>query len=78
MKTTNDKLVFEDIPVTKSKINHTKLSLDTLERVGTFNILWYIVKRHKFGLVSVWAIVITILYLLPFLPQVLASAITGN
>lgn len=36
-----------------------------LSQIGTGRILWHLVKRHKFALVLIWAIVVTISYMFP-------------
>ena len=46
-----------------------------MESIGTGAILFYIVKRHKFGLLVVWAAVFTALYFVPFLPDLMFSFI---
>lgn len=66
---------YEDMPVKKT----SKKSVDkyNLEKVSTGTMLWHVIKRHKFGLVTAWALVITILYLFPFVPDLLFSAVKG-
>ena len=66
---------YEETPGKKA----SKKSVDKyqLETVSTKTILWHIVKRHKFGLVLTWAVIITVLYLFPFVPDLLFSAIKG-
>ena len=66
---------YETTPVKKSKLNPTKLALQEIDRVGTASIIWYLVKRHKFGLVTAWAIVVTLFYTVPFLPDLLLNLI---
>ena len=66
---------YEETPVKKSKVSGDTLVLKGLEKVSTARILWYLIKRHKFAIVIVWAIVITILYLMPFLPSLLVGMI---
>lgn len=46
-----------------------------LKQFSTSTMLWHVVKRHKFGLVSTWAVVITLLYFVPFLPDLILSTI---
>ena len=46
-----------------------------LSEVGSGRIVWYLVVRHKQGLVMVWAVVMTALYFVPFLPDLLLSFI---
>ena len=44
-----------------------------LEGIGSGRIVWFLVTRHKYGLVSTWAVVITVLYCMPFIPDLLLS-----
>lgn len=62
---------YEETPIKKPKVSGNTLALKGLERVSTLQIVWYLVKRHKFGLVITWAIIITALYLVPFLPSLI-------
>ena len=36
-----------------------------MSKVSTRKIIWHLIKRHKFFLVSTWAVIITILWLFP-------------
>lgn len=51
---------------TRSKAVNINLGALTLEEVTTFKTLKYLAVRHKFGLVSTYAIVITITLIFPF------------
>lgn len=64
---------YKETPIKKPKVSGTTLALKGLDRVSTTKIIWYLVRRHKFALVITWAIVITLLYLMPFLPSLIAS-----
>lgn len=64
---------FEEIPVKNSKGLAKRVKVADIDKLGTWSILWLLIKRHKFGLVSVWAISITALYFFPFLPDLVAS-----
>lgn len=66
---------YEETPVKKSKVNPKSLALKELDRVGTPSIFWYLVKRHKFGLVATWAVVVTVFYAVPFIPDLLFSVL---
>lgn len=66
---------YEETPVKKSKVSGDTLVLKGLEKVSTTKIVWHLVKRHKFGLVLTWAIIVTMLYLVPFLPSLLVGMI---
>lgn len=50
-----------------------KKSTKDLEKLSTATIIWHVVKRHKFGLVSTWAAIVTTLYLFPTAPAALIS-----
>lgn len=53
-----------------------KVSDDYLGKITTGRILWHLVKRHKFALVSVWAVLITISYIFPPVWDILGSLIS--
>lgn len=46
-----------------------------LDKVSTPRLLWHITKRHKFGLVATWALIVTACYLFPPLPDMLFALI---
>lgn len=46
-------------------------TLNILNRLDSGYLVWYLIKRHKFGLVTSWAVVITALWSMPFLPDLL-------
>jgi hypothetical protein len=52
-----------------------KVSDGALDKVSTSWILWYLLRRHKFGLVSAWAIVITISWAFPPFWSIIGSLI---
>ena len=62
---------YEKTPVkpTDSK----KVTLHDMGRLSTPVILWYLIKRHKVGILGTWAVVMTALYVFPPLPHVLLS-----
>lgn len=47
-----------------------------LGRVRTSTMLLHLVKRHKFGLVSAWAVLITLTYLFPPLWDIVGSLVS--
>lgn len=51
------------------------ISEDLLSKVNTSRIIWHLVKRHKFGLVTLWAVLITITYMFPPVWDILGSVI---
>jgi hypothetical protein len=59
---------FEKTPVDKtvSKDAIKKYKSDTLSKYGTWDLLWFVVKRHKFAIVVVWAVLVTIDHFVPF------------
>jgi hypothetical protein len=38
---------------------------------GDRRVLWRMAVEHKFGLMTTWALIMTALYLMPFLPELL-------
>ena len=46
-----------------------------LQKISTSQMLWHLIKRHKFGLVSIWAILMTISYMFPPFWDILASLV---
>lgn len=66
---------YEATPIKNSKDLGKTLVIKDLEKLKTGAIMWHLVKRHKFGLVSIWAVTITVLYLFPFAPHLLISLI---
>lgn len=52
-----------------------KVGDNVLSRISTSAILWHLVKRHKFGLVLTWAILMTISYIFPPVWDILATMI---
>lgn len=51
-------------------VNH-RLQMQALESISTKRLIWHVLKRHKFELVSTWAFVVTVVYVFPFLPEML-------
>lgn len=49
------------------KIRKSAAAKESIKNVSTGAIIWALVKRHKFALVSTYAVVITLLYLFPML-----------
>lgn len=68
-----DGMTYEDKGIKPNKTNNKQILLKQLERVSTSSIMWYIVKRHKVGLLGTWAVIITVLYIFPPLPDILMS-----
>ena len=58
-------LIETPFKVGKVKDMRNKVSDDLLSKVSTGRIFWHLIKRHKFGLVATWAILITITYMFP-------------
>lgn len=59
-----------------TKVKPTSKSKETmhdLQTVETRKILWFLVKRHKFGLVITWAMVMTVLWAIPAFPTMITS-----
>ena len=66
---------YEETPISNkvSKEAVKKQKTDQLDKVNTSAIIWHLVKRHKFGLVTTYAVVISLYYFVPFLPDLLFS-----
>jgi hypothetical protein len=64
---------YETTPIKNSKELGKQVKSANLDKIKTGTILWHLVKRHKFVLVTTYAIVLTVLYMLPFLPDVLTN-----
>jgi hypothetical protein len=58
----------EETPVDKtvSKDAVKKHKDETLKKYGTWGLLWFVVKRHKFFIVVTWAVLVTIDHYVPF------------
>jgi len=74
---TTKSMEFETTPfkVGSSKAIKNKVSDNVLDKVSTGRIIWHLVKRHKFGLVATWAIVVTIQWAFPPAFDILTSLI---
>jgi hypothetical protein len=62
---------YEKTPVKHGADLAKKEVLADIEKLGTLAILWHLVKRHKFALVTTYATALTLYFLFPFLPDVL-------
>jgi len=63
---------YEDISLEKPSTHAVSKNVDAmLNKVSTGRMLWHLTKRHKFGLVISWAIIITVVQFMPFLPGLL-------
>lgn len=51
----------------------SKAQNNVLNNVSTGQIIWHVVKRHKFGLVSTYAIILTAVWMFPPLPYLLMA-----
>lgn len=58
-----------------SKKDAKRIAASELNQFNTASMLWHVVKRHKFGLVAGYAVVLTVLYFLPFAPDLLFGLI---
>lgn len=66
---------YEETPVKKSnnaKEINKKMKNNNLDNVNSASIIWYLIKKHKLLLVTTYAVVITALYLMPFLTDIFA------
>lgn len=55
------------------KISKKAAVNESIKNVSTGAIVWALVKRHKFALVSIYAVLITVLYLFPMIGVELGS-----
>ena len=62
---------YEETPIKKT--SNKKLKEYDIGRLDTSAILWLLVRRHKFSLVSGYAITLTVVYLFPPLPDMVLS-----
>ncbi len=61
--------------VGSAKAIKNKATNEALNEVSTMGLVWHIIKRHKFGLVLTWALVMTISYIFPPVWDILGSLI---
>lgn len=61
--------------VGSGKAIKNKVTNEALNEISTGQLVWHIIKRHKFGLVMTWAIIITISYIFPPVWDILGSLI---
>ena len=67
---------YETTPVSLPKGDKIKqMILKEANRLSTSELVWMLVKRHKFGLVTTYAIVLSVLYITPWLPGLLIDAL---
>ena len=69
---------YEEIPVKKLdkktvKNIQKKTVKNELDRVSTLTMVWFLVRKHKYFLVSTYAIVISVFYFIPTTPQFILS-----
>lgn len=70
-------MTYEETPI-NGKVSKRVVSKEAgrvLDDFSTSRILWHVVKRHKLGLITAYAIVLTIFYFLPFVPTLLAHSL---
>ena len=59
----------------KTRDIKNKVSEDYLRGISTPRIIWHLIKRHKFGLVTTWAVLITLTYVFPPFWDILGSLV---
>lgn len=73
-------MTYEETPVSKKidgkAVNKNSRNL-LLSKVSTGAMIWFIIKRHKFGIAVTWAVFITICYMMPFVPDMILSALVS-
>lgn len=50
-----------------------KETMFELRHISSRKIIWFLVKRHKTGLLTTWAVVMTALWAIPQLPSIITS-----
>jgi hypothetical protein len=70
-------MTYEETPVSGKVSKHAvkKEAGKVLDNFSTGRILWHVVKRHKLGLITTYAVILTAFYFLPFLPSLLAHSL---
>lgn len=66
-------MTYEETSIKKGKGLGKSVAIKATETLGTGTILWLLVKRHKVGLLGTWAVIITVLYIFPPLPDMVLS-----
>jgi len=66
-----------EVPFKQGKASSikNKVSDDYLGKITTSRILWHLVKRHKFAIVTTWAILITVTWAFPPFWDILGSLV---
>lgn len=64
---------YEETKVKKTMLSKQAQLKVALAGINTGSVIWFLAKRHKFGLVVAWAIVMTALVAVPQLPEILKS-----
>jgi len=75
------KKVMEFVNTPVKRNSHTKSIVDAtdenyLNKISTGRILWHVIKRHRFALAMVWAVVATIGYLFPPVLDILGALVS--
>lgn len=60
-----------ETPVKSSEGLGKRLLMKDFDKLETGTMIWMIVRRHKFALVTIYAVVISLFYFIPFLPDLL-------
>lgn len=60
-----------------SKELKNNVNNNVLDKINTGSIIWHLVKRHKFAIVSTYAIILTVVWMFPPLPYIVLSLIGG-
>lgn len=68
---------FLETPFKTGSVKEMKktVSNNVLDKVSTGRILWHLVKRHKFGIVSIWAVLVTVTWVFPPVWDILGSLV---
>ena len=68
-------MTYEQTPISKTPSNLAiSKELETmLDKFSSRKLMWRLIRRHKFGLLISYAATITVLYFVPFAPQLVLS-----
>lgn len=63
----------KDKPKTPHEANKlgAKSVFKDMQSLSTFSITWFLVKRHKMFIVTSWAVIVSVYYFVPFVPDMI-------
>lgn len=64
-------MTYEKTPIKKpTRSDNYAMAVKLAGELKTSTLVWLLVKRHKFAIVVIWAIIMTILFVFPAMPQI--------